>query len=502
MFKLLKIKEITPSQEEVLKNLLTKKIGQYTPSITFLNNYQRKKFEKRCVEENIHMSYEINVDYKYKNDRNKSIFLIYLTKEKAKENIRALKSEKKFTIKFSGLHFKKVCRETLNNNYKLKDVLDHINSIQGDDNPKTYFPPKDNYWSMPLSKDVSLYKQPTQKTITIDERKKSNKKFNKKLNIKVKIDNYYPKVIYLKKSSFKKYLSKIKKIIKAEKKFGEKKLSENEKLFILPFVSLYNFIDSKGFIFYLTKKQIKDLIKARKEGYFGGQYSIFFSTKQLLKTYKEVIRINSYIYYYNNIGRFYDKKSNKPHNKQELLALTDEPHNKQELLALTNFLESVNEEKDLIDFGDEEKDLIDFGDEEKDLIDFDTIIPNKKPTAQDLLMDEKLFPKNKKYKLLQDKDLIPTITNPTNNGVNILKNILKFPETKRILGISLTSDIKEKIENLNSEASFGLASILSSLLTANRGKMSIYSISRKHLKEIIEGFITTLSVILNPTQKY
>ena len=117
-------------------------------------------------------------------------------------------------------------------------------------------------------------------------------------------------------------------------------------------------------------------------------------------------------------------------------------------------------------------------------------------------MDEELFPKGKKYKLLQNKDLIPSITNPTTNGVNILKNILESPETKRILGISLTSDIKEKIENLNSEASFGLASILSSLLTTNRGKMSIYSISKKQLKEIIEGFITTLSVILNPAQKY
>ena len=46
MFKLLKIREITPSQEKVLKNLLTKKIGQYTPSITFLNNYQKKNSKK------------------------------------------------------------------------------------------------------------------------------------------------------------------------------------------------------------------------------------------------------------------------------------------------------------------------------------------------------------------------------------------------------------------------------------------------------------------------
>ena len=502
MLKLLNIKQITPSQKEALTSLLTKKIDQYIPSITFLTTYQKKKFEKRCVEENIHQSYEINVNYKYKYDKNKNLFIIYLTKEKAKENIKALKSEKKYTIKFSGLHFKKVCRETLNNNYKFKDVFDNIKSTQGDDNPDTYFSPKDNYWSIPLSKDVNLYKQPTQKTITINDKKRSNKNFNKdfikNLNIKDKIDDYYPKVIYLSKVTLKYFLNKIKKIIKAEKKFGEKKLSKNEKIFILPFVSLYNFIDSKGFIFYLTKTQIKKLTEARKEGYFSGRYSINFSIKQLLKTYKEVIRINSYIYYYNDIGRFYNKKSDIP----KLLAITDKPHNKQELLDLINIIEIENE-KDLIDFGNEDKDLIDFtGDEEKDLIDFDTIIPNKKPTAQDLLMDKELFPKGKKYKLLQNENLIPTITNPSTNGVNILKNILEYPETKRILGISLTSDIKEKIENLNSEASFGLASILSSLLSANRGKMSIYSISRKQLKEIIEGFITTLSVLLNPIQKY
>ena len=151
--------------------------------------------------------------------------------------------------------------------------------------------------------------------------------------------------------------------------------------------------------------------------------------------------------------------------------------------------------------------MIEFGDDpivigkEKDLIDFDTIIPPKKPTAQELLMDEELFPKGKKYKVLQNEDLIPTSTNPSTNGVNILKNILNYPETKRILGISLTSDLKKKIKNLDSEAAFGLANILSSLITANHGKMSIYSISRNQLKGIIEGFITTLTVILNPTQK-
>ena len=490
MLKLLNIQQITPSQRKALTELLTKKVDQYSPSITFLTKTQKEKFEKRCVEENIHNSYQINVNYKYKNDKNKNFFLIYLTKEKAKENIRALKNEKKYVIKFSGLHFKKVCRETLNNNYKFKHVFDDIIQSQGDDNPSTYFPPRDNYWSMPLSNELNFFKQPTQKTIIIGKKNKNNKDFIKNLNIKDKIDNYYPKLIYLNKKVLNNYLNNVKKIIRAEKIFEEEKIIKNKKLFMLNFVSLIKFENSKGFIFYLTRTQIKNLEKTRKQGFFYGRMTIFFTTNQLLKTYKEVLRINSYLHYYKTIGRFY-KKSDIP----KLLAITDRPYNKEELLDFTNVL-------DLIDFSDEEKDLIDFGNEEKDLIDFDTIIPNKKPTAKDLVMDEELFPKGKKYKLLQNEDLIPTITNPTTNGVNILSNILKSPETKRILGISLTSDIKEKIENLNSEASFGLASILSSLLTTNRGKMSIYSISKKQLKEIIEGFITTLSVILNPAQKY
>ena len=50
MYKLLSIKKISPSQHKELVNLLTKKIDNYVPSITFLTRYQQKKFEERCVE--------------------------------------------------------------------------------------------------------------------------------------------------------------------------------------------------------------------------------------------------------------------------------------------------------------------------------------------------------------------------------------------------------------------------------------------------------------------
>ena len=426
-----------------------------------------------------------------KNDYNKVPFLIYLTKEKAKANIRAIKNEKKYTIKFSGVHFKKVCRETLNNNIILTNLIVKAIENEWEDNPGIYFPPKANYWSSKPSKEVTLYKNPSSKTYTIGSKKKTSKNdYMKKFNIKDKIGNYYPKLIYLRKELLIKYLSKVKKIIKVENKFGKEKVNKINDEYILKNVSLYKFVKSKGFIFYLTKSQINKLIEGRKKGFKKAIMSIKLSINQLAKTYKEVIKINSYIYNYKDFGRFNQQKSNTP----KLLAITDKPHNKQELLDLT---------EDLIDFGKKDKDLIDFGDEEvKNLIDLDTIIPNPKPTQKNLLNDEELFPKGKKYKALQNEDLIPITTNPSTNGENILKNILNYPETKRLLGLSLSSDLKEKIKKLDSEASFGLASIISSLLTTYRGKMSIYSISRNQLKEIIEGFITTLSVLLNPTQKY
>ena len=142
----------------------------------------------------------------------------------------------------------------------------------------------------------------------------------------------------------------------------------------------------------------------------------------------------------------------------------------------------------------EEKDLIDFSDnKDKDLIDFsDDLIPQPQT-------------KHRKYKELRDEDLIPTNNTARRDGtarpdgVNILRNILNYPTTKSILGLSLTPNLKQKIKNLDSEASFGLANIISSLITANREKRTM---RKKQLKEIIEGFITTLSVLLNPTQKY
>ena len=58
-------------------------------------------------EKKIHGSNEIDVNYKYINDISKDPYIIYLTKKQAKDNKIALKNKKKYTIKFSGYHFKK-----------------------------------------------------------------------------------------------------------------------------------------------------------------------------------------------------------------------------------------------------------------------------------------------------------------------------------------------------------------------------------------------------------
>ena len=296
--KILNFKKMLNFEKEELKKLFKEKIDIYSPSITFLTVRQKKIFEKRCLEKKIYSFYEIKVDYKHKYDLDKFPFLIYLTKEQAKENINAIKNEKKYTIKFSGLHFKKVCRETIKKNIKLNDIFMFL--LKKKIPPEMHFPSEDFYKKKKKSKEVELYKPPSKKTITIGyKNEKDINDFIKKLNIKKNIGNYYPTLIYLDLKQLKKYLHHVKKNIKAIKKFGQKKVINNEKIFILS--NIYSFINpdfsnsSKSFIFYLTKRQIKEI----------NNFSnfIIFTSHQFIKTFKEVIRINSLIYYFKNLKK-------------------------------------------------------------------------------------------------------------------------------------------------------------------------------------------------------
>ena len=118
--------------------------------------------------------------------------------------------------------------------------------------------------------------------------------FNKFIK-KDKIENYYPTTVLLNKTNLKKYLRYIKKTVKVEEKFGQTKLTENKSKFSLLFC---RFPDKgkKVFIFYLTKTQIKKLNNMIKNKNWSHGILINFSNNQLVKTYNEVIRINSEIY--------------------------------------------------------------------------------------------------------------------------------------------------------------------------------------------------------------
>ena len=144
MYKFLKIHsdELYPVFKMELTKLFTEKVDRYEPTITFLTLNQKRKFEKYCRSNIIHKSYKLNVSYKFiYNTTNKFPFLLYLTSSKGKENIEAINNRKKLhTIVFSGSHFNKVCRATIENNYKFEVLLSDIKLYDNENEipPKNY----------------------------------------------------------------------------------------------------------------------------------------------------------------------------------------------------------------------------------------------------------------------------------------------------------------------------------------------------------------------------
>ena len=144
MYKFFKFDEedLYPPFKIELTKLFTEKVGRYSPSITFLTLNQKKKFEKYCRSNIIHKSYKLNVSYKFiYNTRNKFPYLLYLSKSKGEENIESINKRKKLhTIVFSGSHFNKVCRATIENNYKFEVVLSDIKLYDNENEipPKNY----------------------------------------------------------------------------------------------------------------------------------------------------------------------------------------------------------------------------------------------------------------------------------------------------------------------------------------------------------------------------
>lgn len=113
--------------KNILTKLMTEKVGNYFPSITFLTANQKKKFEEYCRSNIIHKAYRLQVNYTTLKTHNKSPYIIYLSKLKSDENIEAIRKKKrKYNIGFFGKHFHKVCKKTVENNYKFNILLDDI----------------------------------------------------------------------------------------------------------------------------------------------------------------------------------------------------------------------------------------------------------------------------------------------------------------------------------------------------------------------------------------
>ena len=100
---------------------------------------QKNKFEEYCRSNTIHKAYKLNVTYKFINTKNKFPYIIYLSKSKGEENIEAINNRKKLhTIMFSGSHFNKVCRATIENNYRFQVILSDIRLYTNETPPKNY----------------------------------------------------------------------------------------------------------------------------------------------------------------------------------------------------------------------------------------------------------------------------------------------------------------------------------------------------------------------------
>lgn len=378
--------------QKVLKQLMTKKVGKYFPTISFITYNQKKIFENYCKSDTTHRYYRLNVTYKFIKDKNKLPYILYLSKSKNEENLQAIRDRKKtHTIIFSGSHFDKVCKKTVENNYKFEVLL---SNIYGFDNDMLKEPTEDysitlpNFkWQNKSKKDEKIVsiggKQDLKQTVMKDNIPSNNPSFNLNIPTPSPVENKKPR----------------------------KKVT--------------------------IKTKTPPLIPPKKP---RKKVNIFDYNLPLLPK------------------KFNPKKHDRKNSEVPVFTIPEEtrPYSKSNKLP-------------------------------------PLLIPKRRPVTFDLKKDDLLVAQD-----LFLNSLYPKKTPPSLNGLNILKNILKSLKIRRILGISLTPDLEEKIENLDDETAFGLAKILSSLIKVSNRKNTIYSINKNQLKQIIEGFITTLLVLLNP----
>ena len=111
------------TRRKAILKLLKTKIDNYIPSIVFLTDFQTDKFLENCLDKFKHKSYSFTINYKKQYEL--VPFILFLTKKQIKENQKARRKRTKYTITFSGDHFKKTCRQTLDLNQKLDYILNY-----------------------------------------------------------------------------------------------------------------------------------------------------------------------------------------------------------------------------------------------------------------------------------------------------------------------------------------------------------------------------------------
>ena len=107
-------------RRKAILKVLNTKIDNYIPSIVFITDFQVRKFYDICVDKVKHKSYSFTINYNKPYELHHFVF--FLTKKQIKENQKARRKRTKYTITFSGEHFKKTCLKSL----ELTDKIDYI----------------------------------------------------------------------------------------------------------------------------------------------------------------------------------------------------------------------------------------------------------------------------------------------------------------------------------------------------------------------------------------
>jgi len=158
---------------------------------------------------------------------------------------------------------------------------------------------------------------------------------------------------------------------------------------------------------------------------------------------------------------------------------------------------------DMMNFGSEPEDLINVN-ENEDLITFNG--KDLIPTAEYDLKEEDLIDfgkENEEVKIkynLKKKEKLNSENEQNIDGNDFLYKLFKKNASKSILGLTLTKELKEEIEDLDSEASIGFANILGSIIAANSNKLACFIKDKKKIGKIVKSMFNIIGILLTPQE--